>query len=63
MLVAHEIDHVIAEKHGGQTDKDNLALACTLFNKYKGSDLAFIDPERVAERRLLYEAKVLKIPE
>jgi hypothetical protein len=44
-LVSHEIDHVIAEKHGGQTDEGNLALACTICNKYKGSDLASIDPE------------------
>lgn len=44
VLVAHEIDHVIAEKHGGQTVLDNLALACTSCNKYKGSDLASIDP-------------------
>mgnify|MGYP005846650035 CR=1 FL=1 len=42
-LVPHQVDHVIAEKHGGQTDEANLALACTLCNKYKGSDLASID--------------------
>lgn len=24
----HEVDHVIAEKHGGATNADNLALAC-----------------------------------
>ncbi|MDJ0800102.1 MAG: HNH endonuclease signature motif containing protein [Calothrix sp. MO_167.B12] len=44
VLVSHEIDHVIAEKHGGQTNENNLALACTICNKYKGSDLASIDP-------------------
>jgi 5-methylcytosine-specific restriction endonuclease McrA len=26
----HTIDHIIAEKHGGATTADNLALACTL---------------------------------
>jgi 5-methylcytosine-specific restriction endonuclease McrA len=25
--VTHEVDHVIAEKHGGKTAQDNLALA------------------------------------
>ncbi|NER83927.1 MAG: HNH endonuclease [Leptolyngbya sp. SIO1D8] len=45
VLVPHEVDHVIAEKHGGQTIADNLALACTLCNKYKGSDVASIDPD------------------
>jgi len=41
----HEIDHIIAEKHGGQTEAENLALSCTLCNKHKGSDLASVDPE------------------
>ncbi len=37
---AHHVDHVIAEKHGGQTDSDNLALCCAECNLHKGSDLA-----------------------
>jgi hypothetical protein len=41
---SHEVDHIIAEKHGGQTEGDNLALACTICNKHKGSDLASLDP-------------------
>lgn len=41
----HEIDHIIAEKHGGRTEAENLALSCSLCNKYKGSDLASIDLE------------------
>jgi len=41
----HQIDHIIAEKHGGQTVEENLALSCTLCNKYKGSDLTSIDHE------------------
>ena len=44
-FAVHEIDHIIAEKHGGSTTEDNLALACTICNKYKGSDLASLDPE------------------
>ena len=44
VLAPHQIDHVIAEKHGGPTNPDNLALACTICNKHKGSDLASIDP-------------------
>ncbi len=31
---AHEIDHIIAEKHGGLTEAENLALSCTLCNKH-----------------------------
>lgn len=41
----HQIDHVIAEKHGGQTVEENLALSCAICNKYKGSDIASIDHE------------------
>lgn len=45
---SHQIDHLIALKHGGQTVNENLALACAICNHYKGSDLASIDPvERV----------------
>lgn len=44
VLVSHEIDHIIAQKHGGPTESDNLALSCTLCNKHKGSDLASLDP-------------------
>ena len=43
-FASHEIDHVVAEKHGGQTTADNLALCCTLCNRRKGSDLSSIDP-------------------
>ena len=43
-FVAHEIDHVIAEQHGGANSADNLALACLFCNKRKGPNLASIDP-------------------
>ena len=41
---AHEVDHVIAIKHGGQTDAANLAFACWRCNRHKGSDLGSFDP-------------------
>ena len=41
----HQIDHVIAEKHGGETVAENLALSCAVCNKHKGSDIASIDGE------------------
>lgn len=43
-FASHEVDHIIAEKHGGPMHADNLALSCTLCNKHKGTDLASIDP-------------------
>ncbi len=45
VLAAHETDHVIPQKHGGLTEFGNLALSCALCNRYKGSDLASLDPE------------------
>jgi hypothetical protein len=44
-FLPHEPDHVIAVKHGGVTDASNLALACFNCNRYKGSDIASIDPD------------------
>ena len=41
---AQQIDHVISRKHGGAGQPDNLALACYLCNRYKGSDIASIHP-------------------
>ena len=41
----HEVDHVIAEKHGGLTDADNLAFTCWRCNRHKGSDLGSFDPQ------------------
>jgi hypothetical protein len=41
----HEIDHIIAEKHSGQTDAENLAYTCWRCNRHKGSDLGSFDPE------------------
>ena len=41
----HQVDHVIAEKHGGTTSVDNLALSCTTCNRRKSSDIASFDPK------------------
>ena len=40
----HEPDHLIAQKHGGKTASENLALACFDCNRFKGSDIASVDP-------------------
>jgi hypothetical protein len=41
----HEIDHIYAEKHGGDTIETNLCLACADCNRHKGSDLCSLDPQ------------------
>ena len=38
----HQIEHIIALKHGGSSEIDNLALACTECNFYKGTDLSTV---------------------
>jgi hypothetical protein len=43
--VPHEPDHIVAEQHGGKTSRENLAFACYHCNRYKGTNLASIDPE------------------
>jgi HNH endonuclease len=42
---SHQIDHLIAVRHGGLTVSQNLALACQLCNRYKGPNVAAIDPQ------------------
>jgi hypothetical protein len=42
---SHQIDHIVPLKHGGKTSSNNLALACLECNRYKGSDIAAIDPD------------------
>lgn len=46
-----EVDHIISEKHGGPTDPGNLALACFVCNRRKGSDIGSILPETGAFTR------------
>lgn len=42
-LMPYEVDHIIAEKHGGATQQGNLCWSCYLCNGYKGSDIGSID--------------------
>lgn len=39
------VDHIISVKHEGSTTLDNLAYACVVCNRQKGSDLGSIDWE------------------
>ena len=44
-FLSFQIEHIVAEKHGGKTVLNNLALSCPYCNRYKGSDLGSLDPE------------------
>ena len=41
----HHVDHIIAQKHGGTSEQENLAWACFQCNVNKGTDIASYDPE------------------
>ena len=41
---AFPLDHIRAKQHGGRKQFNNLALACTKCNLYKGPNLTGIDP-------------------
>ena len=36
----HEVDHILSRQHGGAETPDNLAYACMVCNRYKGSNIA-----------------------
>jgi hypothetical protein len=42
-VFSHEVDHVISRQHGGQTTADNLAYACMVCNRFKGTNVGSVD--------------------
>jgi hypothetical protein len=40
----HEPDHIISLKHRGLSVRENLAWSCFDCNRFKGSDIASLDP-------------------
>ena len=54
LVVPCEIDHIIAIKHRGPTEAENLALACFYCNSAKGSNIAGLDPEGGRLTRLFH---------
>jgi hypothetical protein len=54
---AFEIDHIIAEKHGGPAIEDNLCLSCPDCNAFKGSDIASIDWEHAERLTALFNPR------
>ncbi len=58
LAVAHpapfQTDHIIARQHGGTDDLNNLAFACIHCNRFKGPNIAGIDPETGELSRLFH---------
>ena len=44
-FVPHQVDHIIARKHGGSSRLDNLAFCCAMCNMRKASDVASFDEQ------------------
>ncbi|MAS32731.1 MAG: HNH endonuclease [Anaerolineaceae bacterium] len=56
---AHHVDHIIAIKHRGTDEIDNLAWACFRCNVSKGTDIASYDPS-TSELTPLYNPRSQK---
>lgn len=52
----HQVDHIVSRKHGGSSTSENLAYACVLCNRHKGSDVTSIDP-RTGEAVRLFDPR------
>lgn len=39
---AHEVDHILSRQHGGETIAENLAFACMVCNRLKGTNLTSV---------------------
>ena len=50
----HQIDHILSRKHGGSSGLENLAYACVLCNRHKGTDVAAINPNTGKAIRLFH---------
>jgi 5-methylcytosine-specific restriction endonuclease McrA len=49
-LSKFQIDHIIALKHGGSDDVDNLCLACLKCNSFKGPNVAALTETGAKQR-------------
>lgn len=43
--ISHQIEHILPRQHGGETVTGNLALACAVCNRYKGTNISSYDFE------------------
>lgn len=50
----HQVDHIVSRKHGGVSALENLAYACILCNRHKGSDVAALNPAAGEAVRLFH---------
>ena len=56
-VIDFAVDHIIAEKHGGPTEVDNLCLICYWCNSHKGSDISSVDWDGAEEVTPLFNPR------
>jgi hypothetical protein len=44
-ITSFHVEHIVPRQHGGATDENNLALACSHCNFHKGPNLTGLDPD------------------
>jgi hypothetical protein len=54
-----QVDRIIAEQHGGTAVEENLAFACPHCNRYKGPNVAGVDPDTSEVTRLFHPRRDL----
>ena len=42
-FASFHVEHIVARQHGGSTEPENLALACSFCNFHKGPNIASLD--------------------
>jgi hypothetical protein len=55
--LTHAIDHIIARKHRGPTQAENLALSSFFCNSFKGPNISGVDPQTGRMMRLFHPRK------
>jgi 5-methylcytosine-specific restriction endonuclease McrA len=46
MVFPYQVDHIISKKHMGNSEMTNLALACSVCNQFKGTNVAtYLPPD------------------
>ena len=53
-VLTFHVEHIVARQHGGSDDGANLAWACHFCNRYKGPNLAGLDPDTGHLTRLFH---------
>lgn len=54
-----EVEHIVPQSHGGETNHNNLALSCRSCNLYKSNHVTALDEHTQTEARLFHPRRNL----